>query len=61
MWDFIHSAQRDKVHVFDLLHVVSSHSIALPATEVLSGGSPIEYQADERAGVAWLSWRGSGR
>ena len=24
-------------------------------------GSPIEYQADEKAGVAWLSWRVSGR
>ena len=27
----------------------------------VSGGSPIEYQADEQAGVEWLSWRVSGR
>lgn len=31
---FCRGAQRDEVHVFDLLHVVSGHSIALPATEV---------------------------
>ena len=34
VWDFICGTQRDEVHVFDLLHVVSGHSIALPATEV---------------------------
>ena len=27
----------------------------------MSGGSPIEYQADEQAGVEWLSWQVSGR
>ena len=27
----------------------------------VSRGSAGEYQADEQAGVAWLSWRGSGR
>ena len=27
----------------------------------VSRGSPGEYQADEQAGVAWLSWRFSGR
>ena len=27
----------------------------------VSRGSAGEYQADERAGVAWLSWRVSGR
>ena len=35
-------------------------SIRLMSGQV-SRGSAGEYQADERAGVAWLSWRVSGR
>lgn len=34
VWNFICSTQRDKVHIFNLLHVVRSYSIALSATEV---------------------------
>lgn len=34
VWNFICGTQRNKVHIFNLLHVVSSYSIALSATEV---------------------------
>ena len=37
------------------------HSLSSSVSGQVSGGSPIEYQADEQAGVERLSWRLPGR
>ena len=39
----------------------ADHGITKKMSGQVSRGSAGEYQANERAGVAWLSWRVSGR